>query len=150
MRGCSCEVRSRDVNDLIDFHDLTIDSLLVDSKGRRLVLRASDAHAPDAPASTVEFSGVGGYCLVGDVLGTIICDLEEREPLELYREFATRLQADYSKSGAHDPWVVTEPDAVTYFRENSIRAFAMYPSIGAIGAIWCREVHMWVDSNGSA
>jgi hypothetical protein len=133
----------------VDFHDYTIESLLVDVKVRRLVLRAFDAHAPGTSSLVAEFSGLAGYCFLGDVLGTIVFELEERDPVDLYRRFAPHLQAAYI-TGGHDPWVETEHEAVRFLAANSIRGFELSSSIGANGAIWCREFNKWVEPSGTA
>src|SRR5258705_13588602 len=113
----------------VDFHDYTIESLLVDVKVRRLVLRAFDAHAPGPPSSVAEFSGLAGYCLLGDVLGTIVLELEERDAVDLYRRFAPQLQTAYTSTGGHDPWVETEDEAVGFLAANRIRGFELSSSI---------------------
>jgi len=138
------------VAEAVDFHDYTIESLLVEAKVRRLVLRASDEHAPGSPSLVAEFSGLAGYCLLGDVLGTIVFELEERDPVDLYRQFAPQLQAAYSNSGGHDPWVDTEDGAVAFLAANRIRGFELSSSVGAYGAIWCREFKKWVEPDGTA
>jgi hypothetical protein len=134
----------------VDFHDYTIESLLVDVKARRLVLRAFDGHAPGAPTLIAEFGGLAGYYLLGDVLGTIVFELEERDPVDLYRRFAPQMQATYANSGGHDPWVETEDGAVAFLAANRIRGFELSSSIGANGAIWCRQFNKWVESGEAA
>jgi|SRR3954469_8783375 len=134
-----------DVNRTIDFHDYTIESLLIEARERRLCLRAFDAHEPGAPKLVAEFSGLAGYCLAGDVLGTIIFELEERPPFDLYKQFAGALQAAYVYGG-HDPWVRTEQEAAAFFTASDIRGFELSSSIGASGGIWCRGFRAWVEA----
>jgi hypothetical protein len=136
--------------DAVDFHDYTIETLLVDAKTRRLVLRAFDAHAASGPSLVAEFNGLVGYCLVGDVLGTIIFELEERAPFETYKKFAPHLQAAYASSGGHGHWVASDAEAQAFLTANAIRGFELDSSIGATGAVWCREFRNWVEANGPA
>jgi hypothetical protein len=138
------------MTDAVDFHDYTIESLLVEATVRRLVLRARDAHAPGAPVLVAEFSGLVGYCLLGDVLGTIVFELEERDPVDLYKQFAPHLQAAYSSTGGHDHWVENEHGATAFLVADRIRGFELSSSIGATGAIWCREFNKWTEPAGSA
>jgi hypothetical protein len=138
------------VTDSIDFHDYSIESLLVEAKERRLVLRAFDPHAPSAPSLVAEFSGLAGYCLLGDVLGTIVFELEEREPFALYQQFAPNMQAVCRTSGGHDPWARSESEAAPFLVSNGIRGFELSSSIGAIGGIWCRGFRKWIEPSGAA
>jgi hypothetical protein len=61
-----------------------------------------------------EFSGLAAYCLMGDMLGTIAFELEERDSFELYRHFAPTLQGAYESGGGDDPWVATEREAAAF------------------------------------
>jgi hypothetical protein len=125
------------MTDSIDFHDYTIESLLVDARARRLILRAFYAHALSEPSLVAEFSGLAGYCLVGDVLGTIVSELEEREPFELYKQFAPQMQSAYGSSGGHDPWARSESEAAQFSLvaafgdSNYLRASARSVAFGA-------------------
>jgi hypothetical protein len=138
------------MTDAVDFHDYTIEALSVETKTRRLTLRAFNAHAPEAPSLVAEFAGLAGYCLLGDVLGTIVFELEERNPFELYTQFAAQLQSAYATSGGHAPWVATEREAAAYLKAGDIRGFELSSSIGANGAIWCRQFNKWVEPSGAA
>lgn len=138
------------MTDAVDFHDCTIESCLVEAKARRLTLRAFDAHRPSAPLLVAEFSGLAGSCLMGDVLGTIVFELEERESFALYKQFAPQLQSSYTTSGGHDPWVATDGSAATFLAANRIRGFELSSSVGAIGAIWCREFNKRIEPGGAA
>lgn len=97
-----------------------------------------------------EFNGLVGYCLEGDVLGTIIFELEEREPFELYRQFAPHLQAAYANSGGHGHWVASDVEAQAFLAANNIRGFELDSSIGATGAVWCRDFKKWAEPNRPA
>ncbi len=138
------------MTDTIDFHDYTIESLFVEARVRRLVLRTFNAHAPSSPSLVAEFRGVAGYCLVGDVLGTIVFELEECQHIELYRRFASHMQAAYTATGGHDPWVATEREAVAFLAEGGIRGFEITSSVGAIGGIWCRGFKTWTEPDAAA
>lgn len=137
------------MTDSIDFHDYTIESLLVDARARRMILRAFYAHAPSEPSLVAEFSGLAGYCLVGDVLGTIVSELEEREPFELYKQFAPQMQSAYRSSGGHDPWARSESEAAQFLTGGGIRGFELSSSIGAIAGIWCEGLRRWAEPNGT-
>jgi hypothetical protein len=138
------------VTDSVDFHDYTIESLLVEAKARRLVLRAFDAHAPSAPCLVAEFSDLAGYCFIGDVLGTIVFELEERDAFELYKQFAHGMQAAYRSSGGHGPWTRSESEAAQFLASGGVRGFELSSSIGAIGGIWCRSFRKWAEPGATA
>jgi hypothetical protein len=97
-----------------------------------------------------EFAGLAAYCLIGDVLGTIVFELEERDSFELYKQFAAQLQSAYTTSGGHEPWVATEGAAAAFIAANGIRGIELSSSVGAIGAVWCRDFKRRVDPSGAA
>lgn len=136
--------------DTITFHDYIIESLLVEARQRRLVLRAFDPHAPTAPISVAEFTGLAGYHLVGDVLGTILFDIEECDPFTLYDGLAGALQDICHGNGGFDNWVATPEGAKAFIAANAIRGFEVTSSIGAVGAIWCRGFRAWAEPGGAA
>ena len=119
--------------------------------GQGAPARAARLRRTRATSSLVaEFSGLAGYCLVGDVLGTIVFELEERDPVDLYRQFALHLQAAYTNTGGHGRWVATEGEAAAFLAADGIRGFKLSSSIGATGAIWCRGFNKWVEPGGAA
>ena len=124
--------------EVIDFHDLTIESFLVEAFMRRVRLSAIDAHALEAPRLVAEFTDVSVYCLSGDLLGTIVFELEERDPLQLYKQFAEQLQAAFRANGGHAPWVATEAEASSFLAASASRGFELSSSTGGAAAIWCR------------
>src|SRR5947207_15783429 len=137
------------MTDAIDFHDYNIESLLVEARARRLVLRARNNHEPDAPTLVAEFSGLAGYCLVGDVLGTTVFELDERDPVDLYKQFSPHLQTAYHSTGGHAAWVQNEGRATAFLVADRIRGFELSSSIGAIGAIWCRDFDTRIETAAS-
>jgi hypothetical protein len=122
----------------ISFHDYTIVSILVDARERRLCLRASGESAGLPGYSVAEFSGIVAYRFDGDVLGTILFDIEECDPMVLYEKHAAHMQATYNRSGGHAPWVSSIEEARTFISTNAIRGFEVSASIGVTGVIWCR------------
>ncbi|MGC4093072.1 MAG: hypothetical protein QM756_35330 [Polyangiaceae bacterium] len=131
-------------------HDYTIESVLIEAQKRRMLVRAFDAHSPAAPASLAEFTGLAAYYLVGDVLGTILFDVKEADPMALYREFESDLRSTYDRNGGHDPWVRTAKTAQEFIETNAIRGFELSSSIGVAGAIWSRGFSTWQDQRDPA
>jgi hypothetical protein len=131
---------------MVPFHDHTIESVLVHATERRLVVRAFDPHASSRSVSVAEFTGLAGYCFEGDILGTILFDIEECDPAALYDQYAVSLHATYATTGAHAPWVATSESARAFISTNSIRGFELSVSIGAPGAIWCRGFRTWTEN----
>jgi len=129
----------------IDFHDLTIETFLVEASTRLVRVSAIDAHATEASRLVAEFTEVSAYCLSGDLLGTIVFELEEREPFKLYRQFAEPLQVAFRANGGHAPWVATEAEAASFLAASPIRAFELSSSIGGTAAIWCRGFRKWAE-----
>lgn len=125
-----------------DFHDLTVETFFADALGRRVRLSAIDAHAPEAPRVVAEFEEVSVYCLTGDLLGTIAFELEERNPLELYRQHSGQLQAAFKSTGGHASWVASEAEASSYLGASGLRGFELSASIGGAAAIWCRACRL--------
>jgi hypothetical protein len=134
---------------MVPFHDYTVESLCVHATEQRVVLRAFDAHASARTVSVAEFTGVAGYRFEGDLLGTILFDIKDSDPVALYDQYASTMQRAYAATGAHEPWVFTSEDARAYISANSIRGFELSVSIGAPGAIWCRGFRAWTE-NGNA
>ncbi len=133
------------MTEAIDFHDLSIETFFVDASTRLVRLSAIDAHDREAPRLVAEFTDVYVYCLSGDLLGTIVFELEEREPLQLYQQFAESLQVAFRANGGHASWVATEPEAGSFLAASPCRAFELSSSIGGTAAIWCRGFRKWAE-----
>lgn len=129
----------------VPFHDLTVESLFVDARARRLVARAFDQHDASRPISVAEFSGVVCYRFDGDVLGTILFDIEETDPGALFKAHASALRAVATVSGGHAGWVASDDAAREFISTNAIRAFELSVSIGAPGYVWCRGFRAWAE-----
>lgn len=128
------------------FHDYTIESIFIYARERRLVLRAYDAHKITAPISVAEFSGLACYHFDGDILGTILFEIEPVDPATLYDQYSTALRRGYSSRGAHAPWVRDPEEARRFIAANAILGFEICASIGATGAIWCRAFQRWTET----
>jgi hypothetical protein len=86
------------------------------------------------------FEGVEGYVFYGDALGTILFEIEEIDPLMLYREFADDLRAHYSKNGGHRAWVQNESSAAAFLSRADLRGYRLCSSIGLEGAVWAKRL----------
>jgi hypothetical protein len=83
----------------------------------------------------------------GDVLGTIVFDIEEVDPLSLYDEFAASMRKTFNRSGGHAPWVETRDTAQRLFSEREVKGFSLASSIGFTGAVWARSfAAKWIAS----
>ena len=134
--------------DSIDFHDLTIETIFIDAAAHQLRLTAVDAHSPSASTRVAEFKDVSVYCLSGDLFGMIVFELEERDPLELYRQFAKQLQTTFAANGGHAPWVAAEATAAAHIAAHGLRGFEVSSSTGGAAAIWCRELKKSAEPKG--
>ena len=135
------------MSDSVDFHDLTIDSCLVDALSRRLVLKASDRHAPGSPILVAEFSGLEAYAFSGDMLGTVIFEVAERQASALYAQWAGELQRVLREAGGYDAWVCSDEASSAFFDARHVRGFELSSSIGCQGA--CRSFTSWAEPQES-
>jgi len=133
------------MSDSTDFHDLTIETIFVDAASHQIRLTAVDAHSPTAAKLVAEFKDVSVYCLSGDLFGMIVFELEERDPLELYRQFATELQTTFAANSGHARWVAAEVEAARHIAAQGLRGFELSSSTGGAAAIWCREFQKWAE-----
>ena len=65
------------------------------------------------------------YVFDGDVLGTILFDIEEIEGPVLYREYSDQMQRTYSQNGGHASWTRSESTAQAFFSIGIVRGFRL-------------------------
>jgi hypothetical protein len=121
-------------------HDHRLRELTISAAERtiRLVTGFPDMVGPQCAEAL--FNGVEAYAFNGDALGTILFDIEVVDALMLYREWAVQLQAAYTQTGGHAPWVASERDAVAFLSNRDLRAYRVSSSIGLEGAIWAQTL----------
>jgi hypothetical protein len=116
--------------------DYTLTEITVNARARTILFRGELALEDSVNRAEAEFTDVQAYVFDGDALGTILGDILEADPLEMYRVYKQRMQETYSKSGGHAPWVVDEAEAIEHFRKHGTRAFTIESAIGLVGAVW--------------
>lgn len=120
-------------------HDHRIRKLTISAAERTIRLVTGFPEMVGPQCAEALFNGVEAYVFNGDALGTILFDIEVVDALMLYREWAAQLQAAYTQTGGHAPWVASERDAVAFLSNGDMRAYRVTSSIGLEGAVWARK-----------
>jgi len=124
---------------LISLHDHFVREFTVNADTRTLRLLTAFPSKEGPYRAEGIFEGVEAYVIDGDVLGTILFEIEEVSPLSLYDEFATSMRETFARSGGHAPWVETRDTAQRAFREREINGYSLTSSIGFTGGVWARS-----------
>ena len=120
-------------------HDFHVTSVFVDALAATILIRGAypDRVGPDFREA--EFRGVAGYHFEGDALGTILFEIVEVDPLELYQRYSEPMRKNRQERGGHAPWVETEQTAMRFINKHGLRGFALHSSIGFNGAVWAAD-----------
>jgi hypothetical protein len=121
-------------------HDHRIRELTISAAERTIRLVTGYPEIAGPQQAEAIFNGVEAYVFNGDALGTILFDIEVVDALMLYREWAVQLQAAYTQTGGHAPWVANERDAVAFLSNGDLHASRVSSSIGLEGAVWARKL----------
>jgi hypothetical protein len=121
-------------------HDHRIQELTIQAPERMIRLRTVFPDIAGPAFAEVVFEGVEGYVFQGDVLGTILFDIEQVEALALYREHAIDMQRIYSQNGGHEPWVENEVTAAAFLSHGDVKGYQVSSSIGLEAAVWARRL----------
>lgn len=125
----------------ISVHDNTLISYEVFCSTREMRLHTEFRDGP-GPIEVTDliFSGVVCYDFQHDsVLGTIIFDLEEVPPDDIYRDHIEEFLAGI-RYGWPGDWGVSSGSAAAYFQQHGIRGFILSASCGMNGWILAREM----------
>jgi hypothetical protein len=133
---------------LPSFHDDYLVGYAVDCEARRITLRIRGPQS--GRVSTVEFSGVEGYCFEGDALGNIIFSLERVPVSYILSEFGAQISESVRMSGAPGPWADDLNSANIRFTENSTQGYVLSPSYGMSGWVLAKTVEVVAQPGGAA
>jgi hypothetical protein len=126
-------------SNMISLHDHHIREFSVDVANKRLQLVTELPSDRSARWAIAVFEGVEAYVIDGDMMGTIIFEIVEVEPVALYDGRAETMQATYHRSGGHAPWAGSREDALRFFGAHDVRGFDLSSSIGCTAAIWAHS-----------
>ena len=130
---------------MVSLHDHHVRTPSVDAAAKRLRLITGFPQQRGPQEAEAIFDGVEAYLMEGDVLGTILFEVEEVEPLALYDKHEKKLRNCYRSGGGHAPWVESRESAVLFIRDKAIRGFDITSSIG--GTVWARSLTVrWLEN----
>jgi hypothetical protein len=132
---------------MISLHDHHIREFTVDVATKRLRLVTELPVDASSQRAVAVFDGVEAYVVDGDMMGTVIFEVDEVEPIALYDARAETMQATYDRSGGHAPWVRAREEALRFFGAHDVRGFDLSSSIGCTAAIWAQSYRSeWIDT----
>jgi hypothetical protein len=125
---------------MTSIHDHFITELAFKVNERQIRIRTAFPEKTGPDFTEVVFEGVEAYLFNGDAFGTILFDIEEVDPLMLYRDWAKELQDTFSRSGGSASWVESEASAAEYLSGSEVRGYEVSCSIGLDGVVWARQL----------
>ncbi len=87
----------------------------------------------------VVFTGVSAYHFWQDGFGSIIFDIDETTPEDIYRIHRVEFEAG-GKYGWPGDWGKTEQTAHAHFREHGVRGFTLHSSFGMDGWVLAKSM----------
>ena len=127
------------MNQELSVHDNILVAYTVDLKKREIHFQTEYRFEPPEFTDVI-FKGVDSYSFKHDsVLGTIIFDFCETDPMAIYDEFANEMVTGISMGWPGD-WAKSREAAAQFLSTEGIRAWRLESSLGMTGWILARSM----------
>ena len=127
----------------ISIHDNILLSYCVIADKREIHFHTAFSNDGTSELTDVVFTGVVAYSFTNDRFETVIFDIEEVRPDEIYDEIYVDYRALFEAGRPHcwpGRWNESEDSALDYFINNDVKAYYLAPSIGMSGWVMAKSM----------